>query len=81
VVDWKRVCWIGSGLDVLDDEKKLGWRVVRWVFLYLLDKSFGWLHSGGQSLSLLCLVRFRYCGEGRYSVLLHGRVCYGDANP
>jgi hypothetical protein len=73
------VCWIGSGLDELDDEKKLGWRVVRWMFLYLLDEPLaGYLFVGtispvsGES---------RCCGEGRYSVLLHGRVCYGDANP
>jgi hypothetical protein len=28
LVEWKRVCWIGSGLDVLDDEEKLGWRAM-----------------------------------------------------
>jgi hypothetical protein len=73
------VCWIGSGLDELDDERKLCWRVVRWMFLYLLDECLaGYLFvgtispvSGGS----------RCCGEGRCSVLLHGRVCYGDANP
>jgi hypothetical protein len=55
VVEWKRVCWIGSGLDELDDQKKLGWRVVRWMFLYLLDESL-WLVAFSLVLSLLCLV-------------------------
>jgi hypothetical protein len=54
-VEWKRVCWIGSGLDELDDQKKLGWRVVRWMFLYLLDESL-WLVTFSLVLSLLCLV-------------------------
>ena len=39
VVGWKRVYWIGC--DVLDDEKKLGWRAMRWVVLYLLEESLG----------------------------------------
>lgn len=68
-------------MDVLDDERKLGWRVMRWVFLYLF---LGWkslcLLVSTTVLPLLCLVRLSVVGEGRFSVILHGRVHYGDAN-
>jgi hypothetical protein len=33
------VCWIGSGLDVLDDEEKLGWRAMEMGVLIPVGRS------------------------------------------
>ena len=38
VLDWK------SGLDVLDDESKLGWRAMEMGVLIPVGGVFGWLH-------------------------------------
>jgi hypothetical protein len=38
VLDWK------SGLDVLDDEEKLGWRAMEMGVLIPVGRVFGWLN-------------------------------------
>ena len=59
LVEWKRVCWIGCGLDVLDDEEKLSWREMETGVLIPVGRQVsGWLPLPlVGSLCLLCLVR------------------------